>query len=245
MASLPTSNAFARRLPSASPTPTACSASGSPPPAADRKDPSRGSLVLQAARLLGPPAKFESSKLRVVFLGEGMKNQVCAIPRTYNLTHCDFTANLTLAVFNDIKIDQLRRWQANVQRDDVVAEWKKVKEDVSLHIHCYVSGATLLQDLAAEFRYYIFCKELPLVLNAVVYGDSDLFNEHPGLLEAPVWVHFHSTSRKYNRLESWGPLKEAMQRTLEDMHDEFHVDQRPTKLHSPKAILHAFFSFLL
>ena len=58
---------------------------------------------------------------------------------------------------------QLRRWQARLQSDDVVAEWKMIKDEKSLHVHCYVSGANIFQDLAAEFRYHIFSKELPLV----------------------------------------------------------------------------------
>ena len=55
---------------------------------------------------------------------------------------------------------QLRGWY---NKDDVVAEWKKVKDDMCLHVHCYVSGPNPLLDLAAEFRYHIFSKELPLV----------------------------------------------------------------------------------
>lgn len=58
---------------------------------------------------------------------------------------------------------QLSGWYNRLQRDDVVAEWKKVKDEMSLHVHCHVSGAHLLLDLAAEFRYHIFTKELPLV----------------------------------------------------------------------------------
>lgn len=45
----------------------------------------------------------------------------------------------------------------------MVAEWKKVKDEMCLHVHCYVSGPNSLLDLAAEFRYHIFSKELPLV----------------------------------------------------------------------------------
>lgn len=45
----------------------------------------------------------------------------------------------------------------------MVAEWKKVRDDMCLHVHCYVSGPSLLRDLAAEFRYHIFTKEMPLV----------------------------------------------------------------------------------
>lgn len=45
----------------------------------------------------------------------------------------------------------------------MVAEWKKVNGEMCLHVHCFVSGPNLLLDLAAEFRYHIFSKEMPLV----------------------------------------------------------------------------------
>ena len=49
------------------------------------------------------------------------------------------------------------------------------------------------------------------VLQAVLYGDSALFKKHPELMEAVVWVYFHSSSAKYNCIECWGPLKDAAQ----------------------------------
>lgn len=55
---------------------------------------------------------------------------------------------------------QLKGWY---NKDDVVAEWKEVKGHICLHVHCYLSGPNPLLDLAAEFRYHIFSKELPLV----------------------------------------------------------------------------------
>lgn len=47
------------------------------------------------------------------------------------------------------------------------------------------------------------------VLEAVLYGDHFLFSEHKELRDAFVRVFFHSSSRKYNRVECWGPLKDA------------------------------------
>jgi hypothetical protein len=38
------------------------------------------------------------------------------------------------------------------------------EREMTLQVHCFVSGASLLQELAAGFRYYVFSKELPLVL---------------------------------------------------------------------------------
>lgn len=207
---------------------------------------SYSSLVLKAVSLLGPPNRFEASKLKVVYMGEDIERQPPdrIVPRAYTLTHCDFTANLTLSVSNNITYDMLREWKTTLQRDDVVAEWKKVKDVMSLHVHCYVSGANPFQELAAEFRYHIFSKELPLVLKAVIYGDSALFNEHPELMESVVWVYFHSNSNKFNKVECWGPLKDACQRTF---HTRSNGLQRSflSKWANPGTIFNAFFAFLL
>ncbi|GFQ01646.1 protein stay-green like chloroplastic [Phtheirospermum japonicum] len=171
----------------------------------DRR-PSYNSLVFQAARLLGPPARFEDSKLKVLFLGDQIGTPTKIVPRTYTLSHCDFTANLTLTISNIIPRDQLNGWY---NKDDVVAEWTQVNGDLFLNVHCYVSGPNALSAMAAEFRYHIFSKELPLVLEAVLYGDSDLFGAHQELMDALVRVYFHSSFKKYNRMECWGPLKDA------------------------------------
>jgi hypothetical protein len=56
---------------------------------------------------LGPPAKFEASKLKVVLMGEEMNQYSAIIPRTYILSHCDFTADLTLIISNVINLDQV------------------------------------------------------------------------------------------------------------------------------------------
>ncbi|KAJ0605132.1 putative staygreen protein [Helianthus annuus] len=54
-----------------------------------------------------------------------------------------------------------------------------------------------------------FTKELPLVLKAFAHGDGNLLNNYPDLQEALVWVYFHSNIPEFNRVECWGPLKEA------------------------------------
>ncbi|KAI7993405.1 hypothetical protein LOK49_LG11G02167 [Camellia lanceoleosa] len=82
---------------------------------------------------------------------------------------------------------QLKGWY---NKDDVVAEWKEVKEDMYLDVHCYVSGPNLLLDLAAKFRYHIFSKELPLLNSS---------------------LSWHGSLKKYNRVECGGPLKDAAQ----------------------------------
>ncbi|KAK8572288.1 hypothetical protein V6N12_028343 [Hibiscus sabdariffa] len=209
---------------------------------------SYNSLVSEAVRLLVPPAIFEASKLDVVFMGKGLKSCSAIIPRAYILSHCDFTANLTLTISNVIDLDQLKGWYTN---DDVVAEWKKAKETMFLNVHCFVNGPNLSLDLAAEFRYHIFSKELPLVLKAVLHGDSALFAENPELMDALVCVYFHSSLPKYNRIECWGPLKEAAEGKPGDrVRGMLTADKKssssPAKWgRSPKSIFQALFAFLL
>ncbi|EEF42058.1 magnesium dechelatase SGRL, chloroplastic [Ricinus communis] len=201
-------------------------------------------LVSEAVRHLVPPARFEASKLKVVLM-EDQINDI--IPRTYILSHCDFTAELTLTISNVINLDQLRGWYS---KDDVVAEWKKLEGQLALHIHCYVSGPNLALDLAAELRYHIFSKEMPLVLEAVLHGDSILFKENPELMDALVWVYFHSSSPKYNRMECWGPLKDAAKGRQGDQCRVYSTSTKngstpSRKWQGPKSIFQALFAFLL
>ncbi|KAL5065660.1 hypothetical protein RYX36_027397 [Vicia faba] len=78
--------------------------------------PSCNSIVCQTVRLLGPPIEFEALKFKVVLLEDQINRYASVIPRTYILSHCDLTANLTLAISNVIKLKQLRGWH---QKDDV------------------------------------------------------------------------------------------------------------------------------
>ncbi|CAN8230917.1 unnamed protein product [Cochlearia groenlandica] len=174
----------------------------------NKRSKKKNQSIFPVARLFGP-AIFESSKLKVLFLGVDEKKHPSKLPRTYTLTHSDITAKLTLAISHSINNSQLQGWANRIYRDEVVAEWKKVKGKMSLHVHCHISGGHILLDLFAKFRYYIFCKELPVVLSAFVHGDEDLLNHYPELQEALVWVYFHSNVEEFNKVECWGPLWEA------------------------------------
>lgn len=212
----------------------------------DRR-PSYNSLVFQAARLLGPPARFEASKLKVLFMGEDINTRTRVVPRTYTLSHCDFTADLTLTISNIIQRDQLKGWYS---KDDVVAEWTNVNGELFLNIHCYVSGPNPLSAMAAELRYLIFSKELPLVLEAVLYGDAEFFRERQELMDALVRVYFHSSSNKYNRMECWGPLKDAALGKGVDMINGYvYASKETSHSHkfwgSPKSLFQALVTFLL
>jgi len=56
----------------------------------------------------------------------------------------------------------------------------------------------------AGWRDAIFQRELPLVLEALRYGDGGLYEAHPELDQVPVQVHFHARQARFNRIEVWG-----------------------------------------
>jgi hypothetical protein len=123
-------------------------------------------------------------------------------PRRYTLTHSDATGDLFLTIGPDYDRQQISGWYTRLMRDEVLAEWREEENGPALHVHCHVSGGVVFG--LAGWRDAIFQREVPLVLEAFRFGDRHLFETQPELDQAPIWVHFHATQPRYNRVESWG-----------------------------------------
>jgi hypothetical protein len=123
-------------------------------------------------------------------------------PRRYTLTHSDVTGDLFLTVGLDYDRRQISGWQTRLMRDEVIGEWLDSEEGPALHLHCHVSGGLVLG--SARMRDAIFRQELPLVLEALRFGDRRFFESHPELDQAPIQVHFHAKQPRYDRIETWG-----------------------------------------
>ena len=61
-----------------------------------------------------------------------------------------------------------------------------------------------------RWRDSIFRREMPLVLKAICKGDNDLFISNPVLENSPIFVHFQSKNKKYNKVERWGAPKDYL-----------------------------------
>jgi hypothetical protein len=123
-------------------------------------------------------------------------------PRRYTLTHSDTSGELFLTVGANYDIQQISGLYTRLMRDEVLAEWRDDEERPALHVFCHVSGGLAFG--TASWRYAIFRRELPLVLEAFRYGDRGLFEACPELDGAPILVHFRSSRPRYHRLERWG-----------------------------------------
>ena len=145
-------------------------------------------------------SRLRPEKLHVTF-GSRVGPAGPIAQRRYTLTHSDSTGDLFLTVAEAYDQKQISGWYTRFMRDEVLAEWK-AGENPSLHVYCHVSGGLVLGP--AGWRYQIFQRELPLVLEAFRYGDAALFDAHPALDQAPIWVHYRATQRRYQKSELWG-----------------------------------------
>ena len=124
--------------------------------------------------------------------------------RHHTLTHSDFTGDMFLTIGCAYNKKQVSGLYTRLMRDEVLSELVKTDTGWELRVHCHVSGGMVLGK--AKWRNDIFHAELPLALEAIIYGDRALFTSDAGLGEASIKVHFHSPLSKYNRVEDWGTV---------------------------------------
>ncbi len=123
-------------------------------------------------------------------------------PRRYTLTHSDRTGDLFLTIGLDYDYEQIKGWYTRLMRDEVLAELVEEKGGYVLHVYCEVSRGFGTR----RFREAIFRRELPLVLEAIRYGDRELFENEPELDSSQVLIHFCAKKPKDDFVENWGPI---------------------------------------
>ena len=128
------------------------------------------------------------------------------IPRKYTLTHSDSTGELFLTIGADYDYNQISGRYTRFMRDEVLAEWQDSDDHYELHVYVHVSGGFIFG--WAGLRDRIFRHHLPLVLQTLRYGDKQIFEKFPSLDESPIFVYFNSKSKRYDKIETFGLIKE-------------------------------------
>jgi hypothetical protein len=144
--------------------------------------------------------QLNPSKLHVKFIG-GARSDGPLTPRAYTLTHSDSTGDLFLSIGQHYNLPQISGFYTRLMRDEVLAEWK-ADEQLTLHVHCHVSGGLVVGP--SKWRDSIFRYHLPMVLEAFWYGDRKLIDINPQIAKANVIVHFHAREKRLNKSEDWG-----------------------------------------
>ncbi len=147
--------------------------------------------------------RLNPEKLHVTYL-TGTTPEKLILPRRYTLTHSDKTGNLFLSIGSHYNTKQISNLYTKLMRDEVLAELTSDGNNLLFRIYCHVSGGFVLG--RAKWRYNIFQSELPLVLEAIRYGDRTIFEQDPKLDNAQVLIHFQSANGRFNKVEDWGTM---------------------------------------
>lgn len=147
--------------------------------------------------------RLNPDKLHVTYVTSANPKNI-TFPRRYTLTHSDRTGELFLSIDTEYDTKQISKLYTKLMRDEVLAELSDEGDRLLFRVYCHVSGGFVLG--TAKWRYNIFQSELPLVLEAIRYGDRTLFEQNPKLDKAPVLIHFQSTNRRFNNVENWGTM---------------------------------------
>ena len=145
--------------------------------------------------------RLNPEKLHVTYLS-GASPEILLLPRRYTLTHSDRTGELFLSIGGQFDIKQISKLYTRLMRDEVLAELCYEGDNLLFRVYCHVSGGFVVG--GAKWRYDIFRTELPLVLEAIRYGDRTIFQINPDLDQIPVHIHFQSSNPRYNKVERWG-----------------------------------------
>ncbi len=145
--------------------------------------------------------RLNTNKLHVTDL-TATNSRIGNLPRRYTLTHSDLTGALYLTIADEYDKKQISKLYTRLMRDEVLAELIEVDDRPELRVYCHVSGGLALG--TAKWRSGIFHVELPLVLEAIRYGDRNLSETDPNLDHTPVNVYFRSHNSRYNQVENWG-----------------------------------------
>ena len=149
--------------------------------------------------------RLDPQKLNVTY-SSGVTAEDLILPRRYTLTHSDRTGELFLTISNVYNTKQISNLYAKLMKDSVFAEFIREEDGLVFRVYCHVSGGFVFG--TAKWRYAIFCHELPLVVEAIRFGDRKLFEGNPNLDSTPVLAHFRSTASRFNKVENWGTISD-------------------------------------
>jgi len=113
---------------------------------------------------------------------------------------------------------QISGWYNVFLRDEILAEWR----GDGLHVHCHVSAAETWWLAPGRLRNFIFCREMPLVLDCLRYAERAYFSDHPQLPTSATNIHFHAQVRL-------SPRAVTQQRTTAGLGDDFPCAVAPTR----------------
>jgi len=144
--------------------------------------------------------RFAPDKLKTTFI-EPITQYGPIEYRKYTLTHSDDTGMLFLTIGNEYNYAEINQ----DLRDEVLGVWKVYYNSYILFLYIYVGDYDYEKAL---YRYNTFKSHMNDAIKAIIYGDRELLNQYPNLINTPIYVKFDSSIPMFNNYEFYGYVKD-------------------------------------
>lgn len=144
---------------------------------------------------------FSSDKLETTFISP-MTPDGPVENRKYTLTHSDETGMMFLDIGSQYNYSAINE----DMRDEILGKW--IMSDDNFYRLIFYAHVGDYNFTNAYKRYMIFKSHLESALQAVFFGDKDLFESYPQLIYTPIYAKFDSTIPMFNNYEYYGYIKD-------------------------------------
>ncbi|MDU3335179.1 staygreen family protein [Paraclostridium bifermentans] len=98
---------------------------------------------------------------------------------------------------------------STVSTDIIYGQWFWFVQDIyQLNLFAFVGD---YEFATARARYEQFLAKMPITISAIVNGDIEFLNNRPILKNTPVFVRFISTYPDFNKITSYGVVRQYIQ----------------------------------
>lgn len=98
---------------------------------------------------------------------------------------------------------------STVSTDIIYGQWFWFVQDIyQLNLFAFVGD---YEFATARARYEQFLAKMPITISAIVNGDIEFLNNRPILKNTPIFVRFISTYPDFNKITSYGVVRQYIQ----------------------------------
>ncbi|MEN2256699.1 staygreen family protein [Paraclostridium benzoelyticum] len=147
---------------------------------------------------------FNSAKVNVIIREPYTSTEPVRF-RKYTVEHNDDSSIIDLIIgpeFEDLEL-------STISTDIIYGQWFWFVQDIyQLNLFAFVGEYPY--DMAKE-RYEQFLAKMPITISSIVNGDIEFLNSRPILKNTPIFVRFISTQPDFNKIVSYGVIRQYIQ----------------------------------
>lgn len=147
---------------------------------------------------------FDSTKVNVIIREPYTSTEPVRF-RKYTVEHNDNSKVIDVIIgpeFEDLDL-------STVSTDIIYGQWFWFVQDIyQLNLFAFIGDYDFS---TSKERYDQFLAKMPLTISSIVNGDIEFLNNRPTLKNTPIFVRFISTYPDFNKITSYGVIRQYIQ----------------------------------